>query len=86
MNKAEARRLIDMAEIYSRTDGPEAYYWQGYKQGVRRALHGEGFDQRKHEILMAVGDDEFDDARRLQARGYRAGLAGHEPEQGLPDV
>lgn len=84
MNETAARRLIDMAEIYSRTDGPAAYYWQGYKQGVRRALHGEGFDQFKHEILMAVGDDEFDDARRMQARGYRAGLAGLEPDQNLP--
>lgn len=81
MTRNEASRLLGLATVYrDADDGPAAYFWQGYADGVRRALHGEAFNRERHELMLAVTDDDFDDARRLAARGYRAGLEGVEPE------
>lgn len=87
MTETEARRLIYQADMKIKSGaGVAPYFWQGYREGVRRALHGAAYNQERHELFMAVvPEDEFDDARRLQVQGYRAGLAGLAPQTLNPE-
>ena len=82
MTQAEAYNLIALASVYMHSADPiELYFWLGYKEGVRRALHGPSFNADQHRLMMLVGEEEFDDGRRARAKGYRAGLAGLDPRE-----
>ena len=83
MDEAIASRLISEAKTRQRAAlGLESYFWGAYIHGVRRAWHGDAYDSEdiRHTALTQMPENEiFDDARLMQVRGYKAGLAGEIP-------
>jgi len=83
MDETTASRLINEAKARQNVaPGLESYFWGAYIHGVRRAWHGEAYDSEnaRHTALMETPEEEiFDDARLMQVRGYKAGLAGELP-------
>lgn len=87
LDEGIASRFVAEAQTYLRgavRDPEVEYLLQGYVAGVRRAWHGEGFDEEKHRQLTGTPEEEiFDDARRLMVIGYKAGIAGKAPREAL---
>lgn len=83
MDESTASRLIAEAKMRQRgASGLESYFWGAYMHGVRRAWHGVSYDTEdvRHTALTQTPENEiFDDARLIQVRGYKAGLAGERP-------
>lgn len=87
MNENDAMNYIAEANLLKRRAlGLGEYFWEGYIQGVRRAWHGDGFDEEKHAALIEVPEEMIFDSIRLQkVRGYKAGLSGMSPKDAVKE-
>lgn len=86
MDEQTARRFIDEARFRQERAGDNlmSFFWWGYIYGVRRAWHGEGFDDEKHKYLINFPEEHSGVVSEiLRARGYKAGFAEKTPAEAI---